>query len=170
MAKTATYTKIASYTTTGSPTTYTMSSIPSDYTDLILVSNFSFNAPNNFGMYVNGDTSSIYSTTNLGSAGSGATSGRQSGVSNWLLSYQIGSPTTSPGEMVLHFMDYSNTTTYKTVLARVDAAVATYPGVQVISGLYASTSAISSITFIGNSGSTINAGTTFTLYGIEAAK
>lgn len=170
MAAGNTYESLATYTTTGTPTSYTMSSIPQGYTDLVLVGNFYFNAPNNFGMYVNGDTSTLYSTTNLGANGSTASSGRQSGVGNWLLSYQIGSPVAiGTGIMVAHFQNYSNTIMNKTIVTRVDTATGTYPGVQAIVGLYRSNSAITSITVVGNSGSLIGDGSTFTLYGIKAA-
>jgi hypothetical protein len=170
MAAGNTYESIATYTTTGTPTTYTMSSIPSNYTDIVLVGHFHFDGPSNFTMWVNGDTSSIYSTTNLGANGSTASGGRQTGVGSWLLSYQIGAPTVAgTGHMVAHFQNYSNTNINKAAIIRMDAGAATYPGTQLIAGLYRSNSAISSITISGNSGTTVQAGSTFTIYGIRAA-
>ena len=65
-------------------------------------------------------------------------------------------------------MNYSNTTTNKTVLARGNnASDASYPGTEAFVGLWRSTAAINRIDFSSNS-KTWNAGT-FTLYGIKAA-
>jgi hypothetical protein len=65
---------------------------------------------------------------------------------------------------ITHFMNYSNTTTYKTALTRSNSPYGTEAAVN----LWRNTSAITSITLFIQS-STLNAGTTFTLYGIAAA-
>jgi hypothetical protein len=63
-------------------------------------------------------------------------------------------------------MNYANTTTYKTVLTRANAAAS---GVDASVGLWGSTAAITSITFDLPLVRTISTGSTFTLYGIKAA-
>ena len=69
---------------------------------------------------------------------------------------------------ILQLMNYSNTTTYKTILSRTNAAA---NGVDATVGLWRSTSAITSIEIGKNSGmsGTFQIGSTFTLYGIKAA-
>jgi hypothetical protein len=62
-------------------------------------------------------------------------------------------------------MNYSNTTTYKTILERANQPQAVTNS---IVGLWRSTSAISTITMTTSSG-TVSAGSTFTLYGILKA-
>ena len=51
MSKTATYSLIASYTATGTPTTYTFSSIPATFTDLLLVMNID-STGSNAGVFI----------------------------------------------------------------------------------------------------------------------
>jgi hypothetical protein len=63
-------------------------------------------------------------------------------------------------------MNYSNTTTNKTVLAR---ASSQQEGVEATVGLWRSTAAITSITFDLVSTRTFSVGSTLTLYGIKAA-
>lgn len=165
----ATYEPIAT-TTLGSTTTdYTFSSIPSTYTDLILVADM---ADSNTGadqrmlVRVNGDTGSNYSTTTLYGNGSSATSTRNS--NRTFLDNESGASNsiTSGSANIYHFMNYSNTTTYKTVLYRQNNLVNTY-GASALVGLWRNTSAISSITIfcIGS----LVVGSTFTLYGVKAA-
>jgi hypothetical protein len=62
-------------------------------------------------------------------------------------------------------MNYSNTTTYKTVLNRMDDA-STYVATNV--GLWRSTAAINSITIVAGTGN-LPVGLMATLYGITAA-
>jgi hypothetical protein len=63
-------------------------------------------------------------------------------------------------------MNYSNTTTYKTIISRGDN-----PGFLVIAlaNLWRSTSAINIITMVSETGNNFVTGSTFTLYGITAA-
>jgi hypothetical protein len=68
---------------------------------------------------------------------------------------------------IYNFMDYSNTTTYKTVLGRsnvIDFRIAA------IVGLWRSTSAINTISLRSDNASyNFTTGSTFTLWGIKAA-
>lgn len=164
MAAGSTYTPIA--TTTVSGTSYTFSSIPSTYTDLILV-NFIGNATGagagGIQIRYNGDTGSNYSWTYLVGTGSSAVSGRSSGTY-----FDIGmtNNTTDFSQVICQIQNYSNTTTYKTTMSR-SASAATEVSANV--SLWRSTSAINSITVTKADGANFKSGTTLTLYGITAA-
>ena len=158
----STYTPIATQTLGSATSTVTFSSIPSTYTDLILVFNGSANTYVNTYVNINGNTSSLYSSTRLYGNGSTATSAR---YSSGTFAY-VGDVHTTQSNATLHFMSYANTNTNKTFLSRDNAANG---GVGAWVGLYRSTSAISSILFGATSGATFNIGSTFTLYGITAA-
>jgi hypothetical protein len=163
---TATYEPIATYTSTGSVSTYTFSSIPSTYTDIVAVANFQLSTATGFRGRVNGDTGSNYSLTNLGGNGIAASSSRESNVTNWVLG---GVPTSASTDydnnIIIHYMNYANTTTYKTVINRFGSAS---KETMANANLWRSTAAINSITLYVASGNFVN-GSTFTLYGIKAA-
>ena len=169
-AKTGTYTLIASTTITSSTATVTFSSIPSTYTDLILVAGslLQVTGGNGLRMRFNSDTATNYSTTQLLGNGTAASSTIETGASS---TYAGGATysSTNPGTAIAHIMDYANSTTYKTVLNRGSQA-----GNDVIAqvGLWRSTSAITNITLaLGGAFPSDNiASGTFKLYGIEAAK
>ena len=161
-----TYEPIATYTTTGSVSTYTFSSIPSTYTDIVVVGNFQLSVATALRARVNGDTASNYSLTNLTGSGTSATSGRESTVTNWILGgFQIGASTDYDNVLVANYMNYANTTTYKTVINRFGSASRE---TMANANLWRSTAAINSITLYVASGNFVN-GSTFTLYGIKAA-
>jgi hypothetical protein len=159
-----TYEPIQTTTLGTAQLTVTLSSIPQTYTDLILIMN-----GHCFSDYVlirvNGDTGSNYSRTYLQGNGSVASSTRLSNQGS--LYSGLGSSSTNIGQAVNHFMNYSNTTTYKTVL-NVGGFAASYIGTQV--GLWRNTAAITSISITnGDSVNNIGAGTSFTLYGVKSA-
>ena len=169
MAAGNTYESIATTTLGSAATTVTLSSIPSTYTDLVLVVNFGTTAAGEVtGIKLNGDTGTNYSTTSAyGATAQGAISFRRANdsigmnLSNW-----FGSSTTLNGSNgVYHIMNYSNTTTYKTVLGRSnDASMQTEMNV----GLWRNTAAVTSVTFLVTT-TTLKAGATVSLYGIKAA-
>lgn len=164
-----TYTPIATTTLGSTTASYTFSSIPSTYTDIVLVADM---ADSNTGadqrmlVRVNGDSSTNYSTTIVYGSGSSATATINSNRTFFDNSSGASNSITSGSANIYHFMSYSNTTTYKTVLYRQNNLVNT-AGTSAIVGLWRSTSAINSITIfcIGS----LVAGSTFTLYGIKAA-
>ncbi len=165
MAAGNTYVALATQTLGSAAATVTFSSISGSYTDLVLVANAGQVAGNNgFRFQVNSDTASNYSYTYMVGNGTSATSGRgtssTSGESETLMT------TTLTATFTLQFMNYSNATTYKTILVRggdasqkVDATV----------NLWRSTSAITSITLFPGGGNSFLTGSTFSLYGIAAA-
>jgi hypothetical protein len=164
MAKTATYSLIASYTVPSATANYTFSSISGAYTDLIIVVTGNSTAAADLWMQVNGDTGSNYSTTQLSGTGSSALSQRSSNRSNFNVNFNAYMSTTVAANYIIQFQDYSNATTYKTMLARSSNA---NQGVDATVGLWRNTAAITSVTLIAN-GSTFATGTTFKLYGIQA--
>lgn len=161
----STYTPIASTTLGTNSASVTLSSIPSTYTDLVLVCNLTANTtPLNMGIRFNSDTSSLYSGTTLGGTGSSAASTRYSGT---LIGEIYASTGTVSGNQIfiMNIMNYSNTTTFKTALTRFNSA--SY-GTEAQANLYRSTSAINSVTVLAQSDS-YKAGSTFTLYGVKSA-
>lgn len=160
----STYTPIATTTLGSAAASYTFSSIPSTYTDLILVfAGSSSSAAQSLEMRFNSDTGSNYSFTGLYGTGSVAGSFRTSN-----LTYaRLCNFSTGQGNAIAHIQNYSNTTTNKTILTRSNDA-----GNDVIGfvNLWRSTSAITSILLQNIGGGTnIAAGSTFTLYGIASA-
>jgi len=158
MAAGSTYTPIAT-TTISSGANYTFTSIPSTYTDLVLVCNMIDTAVNVLAFQLNSDTGSNYSSTRVYGTGSAAASSRDSSFTY----IDLGTTSTSYGTSIINFENYANTTTYKTVLGRVSD-----PGNRVTAGvgLWRSTAAINSIKVYGGSNWT---GSKLTLYGIQAA-
>lgn len=162
---TITYIPLAT-TTLGSDTaSITFSNISASYTDLIAVCETKGNDAN-LVLRFNGDTGSNYSTTavyatNTNTVGSFRRSS-QTSLRNAGSAYMIN--TTNRLIVIYHIMNYANTTTNKTVLFRGGLVAA---GVDLQAGLWRSTSAITSIEFIGE-GSNLYAGSIVTLYGIKA--
>lgn len=168
MAKTATYSLINSTTLGSAQSSVTFSSIPSTFTDLVLVCNGGVTiAAANAHLRFNSDTGSNYSDTNITGTGSAASSGRSTSQTSCILN-SYGYPENDMNwNCIVHIMDYSNTTTYKTLLSRSNQAD---NGVSALVGLWRSTAAITTIDVISIfSGSPqFSIGTTFKLYGIEA--
>jgi hypothetical protein len=165
----STYTPIATYTAPSAQATVTFSSIAGTYTDLVLICNIAQAAGNNsLRIRYNSDTGTNYWRTYLLGNGSTASSGRTSSDVSGYLSETTGS-TTLELAVVAHIMNYSNTTTYKTHISRSNRASSS---VDALVGLWQSTSAITRIdlamggSFPANNFAT---GSTFTLYGIQAA-
>lgn len=156
-----TYIPIATQTLGSATATVTFSGIPGTYTDLRIV--YASTASSDAGNYLrfNSDSGSNYSRTNLYGNGSAAGSDRQSNVTGIYGPFTMSSNVTTN---LIDVINYSNTTTNKTVLVRAGAAnnstLATV-------GLWRSTSAITSIV-ITCDGANFVSGSTFTLYGIKA--
>lgn len=162
----STYSTIAT-TTLGSATgIVTFSSIPSTYTDLVLVCIYTKSTSNAMGFTMNNDTSAIYSYTTLYNNGNTPSSSQgRNDSTGYFLSYSSHS-TTEPNVYIANFQNYSNTTTFKTVIGRGGvASISTGEDVT----LYRSTSAINRIDISSRGLGTISTGSIFTLYGIASA-
>lgn len=162
MAKT--YEPIATYTIPSAQASYTFTSIPATYTDLILVINGGLSAFDQLNLQFNSDTTTNYSWTYLRGDGTTTTSSR----GNTATEIVIGNITTGTESVnITQIQNYANTTTYKTLLNRSNYASGR---VQASVGLWRATpAAITSIKIYTNGANTFNTGTTFTLYGIKAA-
>lgn len=163
MAAGSTYTPIATQTLGGSSSGITFSSIPSTYTDLVLVATGTRGTGgDSIKVRINGDTSaSNYSSMIL--YGTGTSAGGQRIGTLYGYFEDVASWNQTPAPIIFNFNNYSNTTTYKTMMARNNNAGT---NVTIYVGLYKSTSAINSI-FVNMTD--MAAGTTMTLYGITAA-
>lgn len=113
MAAGSTYTPIATTTLGSAQASYTFSSIPGTYTDLIVVVKGDGSANTNGLMQYNGDTGTNYSMTALYGTGSAAFSARSSNDGQIQLGGFDGA---SQGTILISILNYSNTTTYKTNL------------------------------------------------------
>lgn len=156
----ATYEPIATTTLGSSATSYTFSSIPGTYTDLVvIVCNTSTSGAVNPYVQFNGDTGGNYSDTRLYGYGTGQGSARDSSII-------IGDSTTSQNTFIVNVMNYANTTTYKTTISR---GSVTDSSVTATVGLWRSTAAITSVKINQGGAASFATGSTFTLYGIKSA-
>jgi len=164
---TNTYVALATQTVTGSSVAdVTFSSIPSTYTDLVLVVDALCSAGSNstFLLQFNSDAGNSYSRTFVYGDGSTAASGRDSSQSNGMALLSI-DPTNRISNIVQIF-NYANTTTNKTAISRIDASSNVSAAVV---GLWRSTAAINSIKIFNTVPRNISVGSTFTIYGIAAS-
>jgi len=169
MAAGSTYTPIATTTLGSAATGYTFSSIPSTYTDLVLIASINYGTLDSVRLQFNGDSSALYSQTTIRGDGSSATSYRNTGQTK-IESYAASSNSGVFSSSIIHINNYANTSTYKTVLFRQNNPLASSnQQVEQTVGLYRSTSAISSIYVFSGVSSNMSIGTTLTLYGIAAA-
>jgi hypothetical protein len=162
-----TYEPIATQTLGSASGTVTFSSISGSYTDIICQANFGTSATTNVKMRINSDSASNYSLTYIDGNGTTAVSGRTSSstaiyftASSWYAA------TGFSNILSVNLMNYSNTTTNKTILTRYGSASA---GTLAFAGLWRSTSAINALEFTTDGSETFSTGSTFTLYGIKAA-
>jgi hypothetical protein len=172
MAAGSTYTPIAT-TTLSSDSTYTFSSIPRTYTDLrLIVKGGITNTGWDFRWRYNGDTAGNYSQTSMAGDGSSATSGRTTSTTKITSGIGVDANTLN-NILTVDFMNYANTSIYKSCIARHSSPIGTYVGTSDVLGMWRSTSAINSIyIYCGASndgGANLYAGTTLSLYGIVAA-
>ena len=162
----ATYEPITTQTLGSATSTVTLSSIPQTYTDLVLIVGSLTLSTNGNGLVVryNGDTATNYSYTDMGGTGSTAFSRRLTNATFAQIGWgQVGSQG-AVSTVIANFLNYSNTTTFKTSIARWNDSSAEVGSTV---GLWRNTAAITSITVL--SGTNMAVGTTLTLYGIKAA-
>jgi hypothetical protein len=153
--------------------TFDLSSV-SGYTDLIVIvsarSVFSATQVAGFVRVGNGsiDTGSNYSRTRLLGNGSTATSARGTNLTaiSWDSIPGATSAAGTFGTTIIQIMNYSNTTTNKTILIRSND---TNNFLAATVGLWRSTSAINQVEIYGDGGANLAVGTTISLYGIANA-
>ena len=173
MAAGATYEPIATYTTSGSATNYTFSNIPQTYTDLVLV--FKGSMSTFGGIWMRVGNGSVDSGANYSGQGLYSPGGRNNDYNVYGLNALNATEYQALGwgigigvyESVCrtNIANYSNTTTYKTIIGRSDSY---FYGAQMNVGTWRSTAAINTIYLFATGGNITN-GSTFTLYGIATA-
>ena len=156
MAKT--YEPIATNTLGSASATVSFTSIPSTYTDLILIIGGAASSAQGMYLYFNNDTAANYSRTLVYGDGTSALSSRSS-------DHKVLEIGTAISTLTASVMNYANTTTYKTTLTRGGSA-SNLTIAEV--GCWRSTAAINRIDVTTGTG-TMNTGTVLTLYGIKAA-
>ncbi len=146
----------------------TFSSIPSTYKHLQIRFNLITTAQTRLGVQVNGDTSSAYPFHYLsGNGTTAAAGGSTSGVLAALaVNYNARTDTTYPSVGIFDLIDYASTTKNKVsrTMFGMDNNGASAGYIELISSLWMSTAAVTSLTFL------IAAGTytgTISLYGIK---
>ena len=171
MAKT--YEPIATTTLGSATSSITFTAIPSTYTDLVLVFNGSLVSADYVVVQVgNGsiDTGNNYSKTQLYGNGSTATSSRGS---NQPYFYQPEPMNTNQNNMIINFMNYANTSVYKTMLMRGNTPLSDGGATGTVTAEVAlwrnSTAAIERIKVSTYAAANFNIGTVCTIYGIKAA-
>jgi len=155
-----TYEPIANYTVATPAASYTFNTLGA-YTDIILVINGATTTPGqDMLITVNGDNGNNYSRTYVYGTGTTYPSGRDASQPYFAVGGAHANSHTR-----IHFMNYANTTTYKTFIARNDP-----PGNFTLEnvGIWRSTAAITSIT-ITTQTYNMATGSTFAIYGIKAA-
>jgi hypothetical protein len=162
----ATYEPIATTTLGSNTNTVTFSSIPSTYTDLVLViRGTNSSSTDDVALELNGDTGTNYSRNFIDANGSTLAAKLSNNLGSAALGGYVGSG--SNFVSIIDIMNYSNTTTFKTQLGRGNDPTG-YLSRTV--NLWRNTSAISSIVckWYASSGQ-YGTGTTLSLYGIKAA-
>jgi hypothetical protein len=162
---TNTYVALATHTIPTATSSYTFTSIPQGYTDLILVVSVPSSQNSGSSIQFNSDTdySNNYSRTVLSGNGTSASSFRNSGASNPAANRDLGALRPN-GNLIVQIMNYSNTTTYKTIISRGGGAA---NDVNAVVTLWKGTAAISSFIFGADAGN-LAAGMTLSLYGIAS--
>ena len=179
MAAGATYVPLASTTLSSDTGSVTFSSISSSYTDLVIIMSVQGNTggtaqgSNTNFLRFNSDTGTNYSATKFFGASSSSSvqvyhpsNATSMHVGN---GYESLSADTTFTPHVLHIMNYSNSVTWKTVIARANLTYSTDNRTSITVGTWRSTSAITSVTVYTDSAGGYRAGSTISLYGIKAA-
>ena len=160
----ATYEPIATTTLGSAQSSVTFSSITGIYTDIILVAQplKSTSGGGTIRLQVNSDTGTNYSYLRLFQENNTTYSDKGSNQSFFTAFWNGDSVGNS---LIFNFQNYSNSTTYKTIVGRSGNASAITGE---LASLWRNTNAITSI-YVYNDGGNFNTGSTFTLYGIKAA-
>lgn len=162
MAAGKTYEPIARHVFGGSTSDVTFSSIPSTYTDLVLIVNAKLGNASNLLMRFNGDTGSNYSYNAMYASSGTPTASRDQQTGGQFSTIGSANYTTN----TVNIMNYSSTATGKSYLCQ-------YGEVGVVLGhligCWRNTSAITTIYIYNSNSSNFANGSTITLYGIKVA-
>jgi len=159
-----TYVALATIQPSGQTSQIVMDSIPSTYTDLVLVSNHPKTGAGSTRIYFNNDSSSgLYSQTVSYANTSVVSGGRETSVNFIYLMDYLSSSTSTANMSIIHIMNYARTDRFKTTL---ETAGASDMGNSLGVGCWRNTDAITRID-VATGGGTFSSGASFTLYGIK---
>jgi len=162
---TATYESILTTTVSSDTSSVSIGSIPSGYTDIVIIAYTKDTRANNgvcdLSIRVNNNNSAIYS----GSTINNATGFTIQNSNQWFGSHPGASNTYCVS--TYNFQDYLNTNKSKHVVYKYDIMYSSDGNNRICSGVASGvTGALTSVQFIGEHG--IKAGSVFTVYGIKA--
>ena len=164
---------LATVALTSTASSIVFSDIPSSYTHLELRGIARVTGSSNEAVLLrfNSDSGSNYAEHHLVGNGSSAVAGANSSYANGAMYWGMGVPFAANtfGANVTTILDYANTSKYKTVRSFDGFDANGSGGIELVSSLWQSTSAITSITLIPNSSVSFAQYTHFALYGIRTA-
>lgn len=161
----STYEPIASQTLSSAATSVSFTSIPSTFTDIIILSHEpSASTTNSCYLRFNNDSGSNYSDTWIYGTGSSALSIRNSSKTGIFAGGSLANLVRQ-----FHIMSYASTNVYKTSLLNYNSTISGNNSVVRSVGLWRSTSAIDRIDLVQVTSPGFASGSTFSLYGIKAA-
>jgi hypothetical protein len=174
MAVQFTYTPLASYTAPGGISYFSITNIPQNYTDLVIVANARTDYAGQTSWGISHTFNNVY-TTNWSETyllGSGSIGTGRSTTSTPTYSIGINFPAANAtsgvfGTAIMHVQNYANTNMYKTVLVDNNSTLTSGGQKEFHALLWQNTAAITRFD-VGASGNLL-AGSTWTIYGIAAA-
>ena len=161
---TPTYVALATTTLSSTSSSVTFSSIPADYRDLVLICDCKNINGDNYNLHcrINGDTGNNNPSVVMQGSGSSATDFTR----NVNGAAQIGwANNTNNSAVVTQFLDYSSTDKQKSILSRNNTETVRVTAHAI---RWTNTAAITSLEIFVEAGGSLAAGSTFSLYGIEA--
>lgn len=168
MAAGPTYEPIATTTLSSTTTAFTISSIPSTYTDLKIVFSYYASSFCSTDITFNSDTAANYSHVYAKSSRSTPTTSRTINASSINCSSSNSPGSTVPLITTIEINSYTAAVN-KSVYFETGSDAGTYGYLTYGLGTWRSTSAITSITFTEGNASGFDSGSTVTIYGIKAA-
>lgn len=169
---TPTYEPIQSTTLTQTTTGVEFSSIPQTYTDLVVIAFLKYNGTGpvtDVPFRLNGISTSIYHDTTHKTNGTTGTFGSNRNATYFRAPEYLGTNHTPYTILRLDILGYSSTSFAKSILSQLSSVGASNNYVSRTVGMFASTSAITSVNFdpLGTPG--FVTGSKFSLYGIKQA-
>ena len=170
-----TLTKLQTITVgSGGVSSVTFSNIPQNYTDLVVkasVRSTTSGGSQSGLLRINGDTGSVYSYRNLSADGSSAASSSSTSVPYIYIGAwpAVGGTANTFNNCEIYIPNYASNNNKSISIDAVHEANSTTAYSVLEAGLYPSTSAITSLTFLGYADS-IAQYSTFTLYGVKALR
>ena len=162
------YDSIQTVTLGSNAASISFSSIPSTYKHLQIRGNLNNTGTDAALVTFNSDTGSNYARHRIAGNGSTTNAAGQASQTNFYINSLMGFFATASvfSPVILDVLDYKETTKYKTARSLTGSEDNSVGGVEMDSGLWQNTAAISTITFTAASGNWL-AGSTLALYGIK---